>query len=58
MPLVTIVAAALELPEMFWIIFPVADKVCQAILNSIHGIGANQGIGDRASPASSNLVVI
>ena len=24
MPLVTIVAAALELPEMFWIVFPVA----------------------------------
>ena len=27
MPLVTIVAAALELPEMFWIIFPVARRL-------------------------------
>ncbi len=35
---------------MFWIIFPVADKVCQAILNSIHGIAANQGIGDARQP--------
>ena len=26
MPLVTIKAAALELPEMFWIIFPVATR--------------------------------
>jgi hypothetical protein len=26
MPLITIVVAALELPEMFWIVFPVATK--------------------------------
>ena len=33
-------------------------EVCETVLNSIHGIAANQVIGDGASPASSDLVVI